>query len=281
MPRHYHSIAQSEQLTGKFNSHLEKTILLHVQEAFWAGSHSAESVLKYLITSEKIMIEPKGLNAFSVDSYLRIFVSANSDWVVPTSFDERRFCVLDVGEKRLRDTVYFAAVRKEMLDDCGLSGLLHHLQSIDLTGFDVRNPPKTAGLTGQHVQSLRGIDGFLFDLVATGIAPGDVAFDDLDNSWGDGPTFVSTTDLHRNYHQWRKDDPHRGQAMTSAVFGKSIMQAAIKVSKHHKRVGGKPRWFYQIPSLQDCRDTFDAQLGTPWNWDVAPPEDGNNEDLLG
>ncbi|WP_420807618.1 primase-helicase family protein [Bradyrhizobium valentinum] len=71
----------------------------------------ATEALKHLITSEQVMIESKGINAFQVASVLRIIISSNEDWIVPATFDERRFCVLNVADTRARDTVYFAKLR--------------------------------------------------------------------------------------------------------------------------------------------------------------------------
>jgi hypothetical protein len=47
---HYVQIADPRYVTGRFNAHMEKCLLLHCDEAFWAGSHEAEGKLKDLVT---------------------------------------------------------------------------------------------------------------------------------------------------------------------------------------------------------------------------------------
>ena len=52
-------------------------------------------------------IEGKYQNLVEVVNMLHIFMSSNSDWVVPAAIDERRFCVTDVADNRIGDRAYF------------------------------------------------------------------------------------------------------------------------------------------------------------------------------
>lgn len=279
-PRHYHPIAQSEQLTGRFNMHLEKLLLLHVQEAFWAGNRSAEGALKYIITSEKVMIEPKGLNAFSVDSYLRIFISANADWVVPATFDERRFFVLEVSRRRAKDTTYFRKVRRQMFKEGGVGALMHFLRSIDINDFDVRNPPVTKALIEQKIEGLRGINKWTRQLLTRGQINSGDSFDDLEADWSGGPVRVACEDLYAEFTEWVRRTPHQGDTPDNAKFGKELREL-IGVKHTRRRVGGSPRYFYEIPSLGECKRLFEAKLGGESQWGDDVDVDETEDDLLG
>jgi hypothetical protein len=46
-------IADPRYITGRFNSHLVKCLLLHCDEGFWAGDKAAEGKLKDLITGPR------------------------------------------------------------------------------------------------------------------------------------------------------------------------------------------------------------------------------------
>ena len=203
-PRHHTKIVNAEHLFGRFNAHQERTLLLHVEEGFWAGDHKAEASLKSLITSEQVQIERKGIDAFQVASVLRVFISSNAEWVVPASFDERRFCVLDVSPHRAGDAAYFAALRNEM-EGGGRAALLHHLQSLDLTGFNVRKPPMTAGLREQKLQSLKNVERWWFEVLQAGELPAmHAGFDDDGVTW-EGPLSASRDGLRGNYREWLKE----------------------------------------------------------------------------
>ena len=73
---HAPTVSQEKHITGNFNRRLESALLLHVQEGTWAGDHKAEGVLKYLVTSDSIEIERKGIDTFQLDSFLRLFSDA-------------------------------------------------------------------------------------------------------------------------------------------------------------------------------------------------------------
>jgi hypothetical protein len=45
-PEHYLMVAHSSHLTGTFNAHMAKCLLLHADESFWAGDKDAEGTLK-------------------------------------------------------------------------------------------------------------------------------------------------------------------------------------------------------------------------------------------
>ncbi|MDE5458888.1 hypothetical protein GWE18_40400 [Bradyrhizobium sp. CSA112] len=174
--------------------------------------------LKHLITSEQVMIESKGINAFQVASVLRIIISSNEDWIVPATFDERRFCVLNVADTRARDTVYFAKLREEMHHG-GRAALLHHLLDLDLTGFDVRNPPMTTGLRDQKIASLRRIEQWLFEILSSGRAPGDSMFEDVELSWEDASIKVAVDDFRLNYEDWLRRRRFAGDPLNASRFG--------------------------------------------------------------
>jgi hypothetical protein len=51
--RHVANIAQQDHILGKFNEHLQSALLVHVEEAIWAGSKAGESVLKNCQSASK------------------------------------------------------------------------------------------------------------------------------------------------------------------------------------------------------------------------------------
>ncbi len=276
-PSHHTKISNPEHLVGRFNAHQEKTLLLHVEEGFWAGDKKAEGQLKHVITSEQVMIESKGINAFQVASVLRIMISSNEDWVVPATFDERRFCVLNVADTRARDTVYFAKLREEM-NNGGRAALLHHLLSLDLTGFDVRNPPMTTGLRDQKLASLKGIEQWLFEILSSGRAPGDPMFEDVEVSWEDAAIKVPVDDFRLNYEDWLRRRRYQGDPLNASRFGVRVHQIFPSISRIHPKVGEKRQWYYVIPRLSECRGEFEKMIGSPVDWSGEFPEE---DDLLG
>jgi hypothetical protein len=92
---HYLHVWQAKHLVGNFNAHLQHCSCLYADEAFYAGDRQHESTLKALITEPTLMVEPKGLNPYQVRNCIHLYMTSNSDWVVPAGAMARRFLVLD------------------------------------------------------------------------------------------------------------------------------------------------------------------------------------------
>ena len=94
---HWKLVANPRYIVGNFNAHMASLLLLQADEGFWAGDKKAEAILKDLVTGKRRPIEYKGIDPIFVDNFVRLFVTSNEMWVVPAGFDERRFCINDVG----------------------------------------------------------------------------------------------------------------------------------------------------------------------------------------
>ena len=266
---HYVTIANQEQLVGKFNRHLERVLLLHMQEGYWAGSKSAEGALKHLITSEDVLIEPKGMNAFPVKSVLRLFISSNEKWVVPASEDERRYFVLEISNKRRGDHAYFAALRHEM-DHGGPSALLHYLLNLDLTGFQVRDVPDTVALAEQKVEGLKNVERWWFNVLQEGEIEGYQKSDTISNNlWLKQGISIEKGEFKDNYARWLRTRRYDGEEVGETEFGKrmKVMVPEILASRPRTKAGrARVIW---LPDLNACRDSFERFIGSAVQW----PED--------
>ena len=168
---HYVPVSDPRYVTGRFNSHLLSCLLLHCDEAFWAGDHAAEGKIKDLITGQDHLIEFKGKEPIKVRNYVRLLVTGNPDWLVPAGLEERRFAVLDVGEGHIQDTAYFAGIDEQM-DNGGREALLDYLLKFDLKSVDLRTIPKTAALLDQKISTLNPMQGWWLDTLMRGQLPG-------------------------------------------------------------------------------------------------------------
>ncbi len=273
--KHHHvKIANQEHMIGRFNAHQEKCLMLHVEEGFWAGNKQADGSLKHLITSEKVFIEPKGLNGFHVKSVLRLFMSSNEKWVVPATEGERRYFVLDVDnryslkqathEQRKR---YFDAIRQEMLNG-GRGALLHFLQTYDLSKFDVRAAPDTAALAEQKVQGLRNIERWWHGQLQSGETEFPFTKDKGGSkaNWVVDPIAVDRGDLRDSYSRWLRSRRFDGEELRDWEIGKRLQNLVPSLRSSRKNVGGDRPRVYVLPTLPECRETFEQWLGSAIEW---------------
>jgi hypothetical protein len=164
---HHRIVSKADHITGKFNRHLEDTLLLQCDEAYWARNKAAEGALKDLLTNGRITVERKGMDSYTSNNYTRLLFSSNEEWVVPASLDERRFAIFDVSDERQQDAAYFGGL-KRWYDRGGAEALLYFLKNFDLSTVDVRKAPQTAALDEQKLHSLGSCDQWLLDCINAG-----------------------------------------------------------------------------------------------------------------
>ena len=135
-------VTKAKHITGHFNGHMGKCILMFGDECFNRGDEEQEQILKTLITERYWLIEFKGYDAKRFSSCLHIILAANHDWVVPVRLDDRRFCCNEVGKAHQKDRPYFTAIDNQMRNG-GYEALLGLLLKIDLTNWNPEDIPET------------------------------------------------------------------------------------------------------------------------------------------
>lgn len=249
---HHRIVSKAEHVTGKFNRHLEDTLLLQCDEAYWARNKAAEGALKDLLTNSRITVERKGMDSYSSANYTRLLFSSNEEWVVPASLDERRFAIFDVSNVKQQDAKYFGALRR-WYDRGGAESMLHYFKHFDLSVVDVRKAPRTAALDEQKLHSLDSIDQWLIDCINNG---------EFREQKTGGETF-----------SFAKDEPKTGiyQAYASSVKGRfEHLKKESQFWKHlraidgliadetRKRVGHRQPRFVQFVNHKLALEAFNA-----------------------
>lgn len=254
----YKLIASRQQMTGTFNSVLENTILLVLDEAFWSGDKQAEGVLKHLITGERHRIERKGLEAYSVKNSLRVVILGNEDWLVPATEDERRYAVFNVGEGRMQDEDFFEAMRLGM-EAGGYRYLLRYLLDFDISEIRVTKAPQTSGLLEQKRNSLTPLGQWWDDCLHGGHIVG--------SDFGDGwPTTISKERLRSAFSRAVKERNISGRLPGPVHFGRELRKYLPSLSPGQHREDGEPVHTYVMPSLEVARFEWSEHMGgnIPW-----------------
>jgi len=267
---HFIQVTQSSHLVGNFNGHQKDKLLVFADEAFWAGNKQAEGVLKGLVTEDTLSIEMKGVDVGQFPNFIRLILATNNEWVVPASAEQRRFVVIDASAARMQDTAYFGAVIQQM-ENGGLAALMHHLQSLDLEGVNLRKIPQTDALADQKLRSLDSVAAWLFSCLDNGgIEEAETSSSTYFHDW---PKTFKTVLMYSAYlgHCKRVGQSH---PVRNTVFGKSLTKYLPSVSK--RRAGGENRQhIYILPPLDQARQEFALTTKIP-NADWT----ADREDLL-
>lgn len=265
--RHYLQVANPSHLVGNFNSHLRDVIFLFADEAFFAGDKKHESVLKMLVTEDSIPIEAKGVDVESYPNYVHLMMASNDPHVIRATGDERRYFVLDMGERNKQDKSFFKGMWKQM-ENGGYEALLYHLQSLDLSDYEVRNVPETSALNEQKLLSMGVEEEWWYRKLCDG------RILNMHSEWTALAPRESVNDDYIAYaEKWKFS--RRGN---ETVLGKFLSRVCPHVDKVQRRVtldetdssGRSVRVsrrinYYDFGSLEACRDAWVEAYGkTDW-----------------
>jgi hypothetical protein len=245
---HFLEVSSQDHIVGKFNNHLRSIILLFANEAWFAGDKAVEGAFKRLITSSSMVIEPKGLDAFSVDNHINCIVASDGDWVVPVGDNERRFFILDVSESHLQDLKYFKAIDNQMYHKGGISAFLYDLMEINYKQHVLRQAPKTKALVYQATLNFSPFQKFWYNILQ------------------DGPEWpwhsegrIETKKLHEQYIDFCKNLNFHYR-IDNAIFGKFISKYNKIhneiVLKEQQMINGDRIFFYNFPEKDKCKKKF-------------------------
>ena len=275
---HFVRITNGDQLTGKFNSHLETALIVFVDEGTWGGDKQAEGILKALITEPQIMIEPKGKDSYMASNYANIIIASNNDWIVPAGVDERRFLVLDVSEKYQQDHEYFAALVEQM-ENGGLEAMLYDLLKRDLSGVNLRSIPRTSALLDQVLRTLNFCGKYWYERLDQGYMETlDKLLDRKQQDWiSEDPEWNSWAPsdyIYQDYLAFCAEMKVQRPVSSTSFFKELIKYCPALGAERKKRTlgDGKRTWGYELPSLEECRKAFSKALGVPIDWPVDQEE---------
>jgi hypothetical protein len=264
--QHYYQVDSPTYITGRFNFHLGRCLLLEADEATWAGDKAAEGRLKGLITAPFQMIEPKHIDAARLTNHDRLVMTTNENWAIPAGPDERRFFVLDVNDRCAQHHAYFADM-KAQLEDGGYEALQHDLLTFDLTTVNLFEAPKTASLLYQKNRSTDPIASWWKDRLWAGTTLRSA------DSWD---RVVRCTVLFDDYIA-AAERVGVGRKAQETIFGIELKRLVPGLGKCRTTIGAGRAWHYKIPPLRDCRDAWDEFMQQPEDW---PPEEEDGGDSL-
>jgi hypothetical protein len=260
--RHYLSVAAARHIIGQFNSHMASLLVLHADEAFWAGDKASVGTLRDLVSGKDHLLEYKGVDKIRIKNHIRLFVSGNPDWLVPAGFKDRRWAIFDVGEDRMQDHAYFADIDHEM-NNGGREALLHYLLNFDLAQVNLRVIPKTAALLDQQIESMTPEQAWWFETLRRGVLPS------KPSGTREKGAVCQRDALFERYvlHARVQGASHRSTETKIGMFLHKQLGARLKDIRPVVD-GIQQNYCYVMPPLKDCRTLFSEAMGQPVDWGV-------------
>ncbi len=245
---HFVHLTEQSQVVGRFNSLLENKVLIFADE-FFAGSKKHTDQLKGMITEKTAKIERKGVDSIMVPSFSRLIMASNHENIVSIEKDERRYLYLEVSEERKQDHDYFEALRR-VIDDPKFTGqLLQFLLERDISSFNPRRVPQTKALGEQKLDNLEPLERWLYSCLKNGQLTG-----------GQWPARELSSTLTTNVELWLETKHLEVWGDVSRKLGHLLKK--LNFRKVKQRISGNPEWMWEIPPLNDVRNSFCQYLNT-------------------
>ena len=261
--------AISEDIVGRFNAHLETTLLLGVEEAFAPQNRAADGTLKDLITTDTLRVEDKFFSAWNAPNHLRIIMTSNNDQVVRADGFDRRYAVFEVLSPHQNDPDarrrYFGEMVEQM-ESGGYEAMLGELLTRDIASWNPEAIPATEALKRQKLLNLsndpvaawyysRLTDGIniLSGEASTGVYPWDTG----------STTWVPVRDVIADYGAFAKRHGHKGddQRLQNKLARYMPDGFAGKPKRQEDINGGAMVRCYPFPTLDQARTLFSEKTG--------------------
>lgn len=262
--KHGRHVTSPDHFTGRFNEHLADTILLFVDEGFWAGDKKAEGQLKGLVTEKTLTFEGKGKPIVQGPNQLHVVMASNEDWVVPATADERRFAVFEADDAAARAFPHFA----DLIEDGGaertriMAAMLHDLLRMDLGDWHPRRSiPQTRALLDQKMEGLRKtpLDAWWYDCLEAGqVATLIGSKHHWPDAWEADPTAKELVLL--SLRTSRKD----AAGITKTRLAQYLGSVGVGVGDKVRNRQNQKVW--AVPSLADARLAFERKMGGAIDW---------------
>jgi hypothetical protein len=288
---YYVMVTKEDHITGKFNSHLGRTLLLHSEEALWAGDKKHAGIIKSLITDDMQMYEPKGLNPQPIRNFIRLIMTSNEQRAAAARAGDRRYTILDMGDRKISDEL-LKRVLHELHHD-GPAALFQHLLDMDYDSTLASINIKNAALAEMKTHNFDTIDDWWFDTLMDGaILPDALRWaskwdHELEKEW---PKVVSSRALHVALTIHCINQRNRGPVPSETALAIRLHKLT-KVHLQRKQVSGYIRPMHEkgdppthllivqlsdrqstivnMPTLDECRKAFERYLGQSINWTEA------------
>ena len=260
----YLQVSNIDAITGNFNAALERSFIVFMDEALFAGDRKSSDALKSLVTEPLILINEKHQPARQTHSYHRLIAATNATHLKHTENDDRRDFVLKVSDRHKNDHNYWNELDHEM-NHGGIEAFMYDLLEIDLTGFNVRAKPSTAGLLEQKLMSLGPIERWWHDCLDEGIMGSHQVysgtFTTVKDRW---PDFIKSDEAI--VYVWEFSGGKMFKKPTPSDVIRAIIKICPSAYQTQKTVDGQRPRVVSLPSLQKARGEFEEYIGGALSW---------------
>ncbi len=266
---HFVPVSSNKGLTGDFNMHLAKALLVFADEAVWGGDKHMEGRLKAVITEPSLDFEPKGVDKTTMKNHVNLIMASNEEWAVPASEDERRFFVLDIERKPYMTHDFWAKLYAQM-ENGGYEAMMHDLLQWDCSAVNLRDVPQTEGLIRQKMETMPPVTEFLHHILDRGFIlsnpeTGGPKPSQLKEGNNSDDCWLNEAFKHEIEHEFQKVFmAGRRHPVRNNSFWQQLKKFWPDIKEHQKPLDGKRRRTIAVPELLELQKMFTKHTGIPF-----------------
>lgn len=285
----YVPVTDEKHVHGQFNKHMAVALLLHSEEALYAGDRKHRGTIKSLISDDYRLFEPKNIDAKRVRNFMRLVLTSNEDHAAPAEATDRRFTVINMKDRRISPELEARVVAE--LEGDGPAALHRFLLDLDFDPRIIRSNVKNTDLIDLKSINLDPVQNWWHDVLAQGLLlPDSLAWaqDNPDDDRLEWPIVVSVPALYLSMLFKLKGRNIR-TVPSEVSFGmqlrKFVGRTLIKSRRNYdnplidgvpneiRMMNARQNVFTNMPDLVDCRKAFEKHLGQTIDW----PDDGEKK----
>lgn len=287
-------VTNDEHIHGKFNKHLASTLLLHSDEALYAGDRRHAGIIRSLITDEHRIYEQKGIDARQVKNYLRLILTSNEMHAAPAKPGDRRYTVITMDQRKITPKLW--RTFKEELDNGGPAALHQHLLDMKYDPAVPRLNIKNPGLIGMKAANFSPIEAWWYDALYEGcVLPAYLAWatSPAQDPWPyvvSGPAMYASLCIRMRERGVRMQVP--SDTLVALQLNRFVGTHLVRQRRYFsdpqldnvpqmaRHLGDRMSAVTNLPPLDDCRKAFERYMGQKIEWpgeDEQQPEEANDK----
>lgn len=285
-------VTNDEHIHGKFNKHLASTLLLHSDEALYAGDRRHAGIVRSLITDESRIYEQKGIDARQVKNYLRLALTSNEAHAAPAKPGDRRYTVITMGERKLSDKLRDAVVKE--MNTTGPAALHQHLLDMDYDPALPRTNVKNEALLEMKAANFSPLEAWWYERLYEGCAlPAYLAWATVPPQipW---PHTVAGPALYASLCIRMRERGARGavpsDTLVALMLERFVGRRLVRMRRYYndpqldnvpqmaRHLGDRMSSITQLPDLPACRKAFERYMGQVIEWPEGEDDEPARQD---
>lgn len=228
----YDTAKPDRDLFGKHSVGRCNKILVCINEAKGKDTYGNMNELKDAITSTTMIVEPKGIDGFSMRNFNRFIFTTNNKNSVPIEEGDRRYVLIVCSKEKKGQKKYFIEFKKYSENLTNQKAVFEYLKSIDITGFDFEKERPISKLYKQ-IQSLN-IPNYIHFFIH------------FVENWNDEKDFKYTSsDFFQAYLEFLKAGNYETEKVTHKKFNMFIEDMIYDETEN-------PQGFIKIGATKGC-----------------------------